>query len=75
MTNVIKKVLFIFPRMKYRSGDPPLGVAYLASVLCGCGGVDVKIADTTFSDAQMEELAEILSRESFDFVGISVMTL
>ncbi len=42
------KILLAYPKMKYVTGDPPLGVAYLASFLKK-RGYEVKILDTTFN--------------------------
>jgi hypothetical protein len=39
-------VSFIFPRFKYKSGDPPLGIAYLASYLKIYLHVDVEILES-----------------------------
>ena len=61
--------------MKYRSGDPPLGVAYLAAVLRNIKDVAVEIVDTTFMDNPREEIGSILKGSGYDFVGISIMTL
>jgi anaerobic magnesium-protoporphyrin IX monomethyl ester cyclase len=41
------KVSLVFPRMRYKSGDPPLGLGYLASALLHSGH-DVDLIDTTF---------------------------
>ena len=38
----------VFPRFKYISGDPPMGVGYLAAYLKKNLNIDVSIIDTTF---------------------------
>jgi anaerobic magnesium-protoporphyrin IX monomethyl ester cyclase len=67
------RTLLVFPRFKYPSGDPPLGVAYLAAVLRERGH-DVEIFDATFVRRPMRALRELLERERYDLVGISVLT-
>jgi len=42
------KVCLVFPRFKYISGDPPMGLGYLASYLKKNLKIDVSIIDTTF---------------------------
>jgi len=67
------RFLLIFPRFKYPSGDPPLGVAYLAAVLRQAGH-EVEIFDTTFMKRPLAELQDTLKSRKVDFIGISVMT-
>ncbi|MFP4248087.1 MAG: B12-binding domain-containing radical SAM protein [Armatimonadota bacterium] len=67
------RTLLVFPRFKYPSGDPPLGVAYLAAVLRE-RGLEVDIFDATFEQHPLRALREQLSREHYDLVGISVLT-
>ncbi len=44
-----RRIALAFPRVKYRTGDPPLGLAYLAAVLRrDLPQVDVRIVDGTF---------------------------
>lgn len=44
-----RRIALAFPRVKYRTGDPPLGLAYLAAVLRrDLPDVDVRIVDGTF---------------------------
>ncbi len=42
------KISLVFPRMKYKSGDPPLGMAMLTAVIREQGH-DVDLIDTTFN--------------------------
>ncbi len=67
------KTLLVFPRFKYPSGDPPLGVAYLAAVLRE-RGLDVDIFDATFLREPLEALREQLQAEQYDLVGLSMLT-
>lgn len=67
-------IALIFPRIKYPSGDIPLGVAYLASYLRNNINCKVKILDTTFHPNYVSYLKKALSRKKFDLIGISAMT-
>jgi radical SAM superfamily enzyme YgiQ (UPF0313 family) len=42
------RIALVFPRMKYKSGDPPLGLALLASIIRR-EGYEVTIIDSTFN--------------------------
>ena len=68
------KVALVFPRFAYRSGDPPLGVAYLAGALNSEPGVHVDILDTTFQTWPRRYLARTFGQEQYDIVGISIMS-
>ncbi len=65
--------LLVFPRMRYPSGDPPLGVAYLASCLRQAGH-SVSIFDATFHRRPLERLADELLRLRPGLVAISALT-
>jgi len=67
------KVTLVFPRFKYMSGDPPLGLAYLASVLRNSTDVDVSILDTTFHPT-MDFICSFLDRYKPDIVGVYFWT-
>jgi len=43
------KVCLVFPRLKYISGDPPMGVGYLAAYLKKTLNLDVSVIDATFT--------------------------
>ena len=68
------KVALVFPRFHYWSGDPPLGVGYLAAMLRDQPGVSVDILDTTFQLFPARRLARDFQREQYDIVGISIMS-
>ncbi len=68
------RVALIFPRFRYPSGDPPMGVAYLAA-LAEAEGVEVDVLDCTFQSDPLAYLEERLSRKSYDLVGLSLMTV
>jgi anaerobic magnesium-protoporphyrin IX monomethyl ester cyclase len=67
------RVLLVFPRFRYPSGDPPLGVAYLASVLRR-EGADVSIFDCTWQRHPLAELSGLLQETPYDLIGISALT-
>lgn len=67
------RVLLIFPRFRYPSGDPPLGIAYLAAVLRR-EGVDVDVFDATWLRRPLSVLRRLLGQRRYDMVGISVLT-
>ncbi len=67
------KTALVFPRTKYPTGDPPLGIAYLASAVRESTGGPPTIIDTTFSSDPHEQIRKTLSQEKFDIVGISAM--
>ena len=67
------KILLVFPRFRYPSGDPPMGVAYLAAVLRR-EGVEVEVFDATWARRPAERLRRIIAENGYDMVGISVLT-
>lgn len=67
------KVCLIFPRLKYISGDPPLGISYVASALRK-NKIDVSIIDTTFNHS-LEYVEDCLKKENPNIVGIYTDTL
>jgi radical SAM superfamily enzyme YgiQ (UPF0313 family) len=68
------KVALVFPRLRYPSGDPPLGVAYLASAVKDKPGVRVDILDTTFHTRPLRYLERAFKENRYDLVGISIMS-
>lgn len=67
------RTLLVFPRFKYPSGDPPLGVAYLAAVL-RARGLEVDLFDATFVRDPLRVMRARVSRTHYDLVGISTLT-
>ncbi len=67
------KILLIFPRFRYASGDPPLGIAYLAAVLRQIGA-EVEILDATFVKQPLRVLRDKLQAAHYDVVGITALT-
>ncbi|MFH0920071.1 MAG: radical SAM protein [Fibrobacterota bacterium] len=66
-------VALVFPRFKYPSGDPPLGLGTLASALRKETDARVRLLDATFARSR-NAFAQELLREPFDLIGFSVMT-
>ena len=67
------RILLVFPRFRYPSGDPPLGVAYLAAVLRQIG-VEVEILDATFAKWPLRVLRDKLQAARYDVVGVTALT-
>lgn len=67
------KICLIFPRMKYKSGDPPLGIASIASFLKK-KNMEVKVLDTTFNRS-FAYINFFFMNYKPDFVGIYIDTL
>ena len=69
------KVSLVFPRTKYISGDPPLGLAYLAAYARkALPDLEINILDSTFHGS-LRYIKDELSRFKPDIVGIFVDTL
>lgn len=68
------KLMLIFPRMKYKTGDPPLGVCSIAAYVKKHSDAKVVILDTTFHPtfAYIEKNLDALKP---DLVGIYTDTL
>jgi anaerobic magnesium-protoporphyrin IX monomethyl ester cyclase len=67
------KVALVFPRFRYPSGDPPLGILYLAAQLRKKAGIEPVILDTTFKRNPLSFLEAELKRIRPDIIGISAM--
>ncbi len=69
------RVSLVFPRTHYVSGDPPLGLAYVAAYARSCiPGLEICILDSTF-DRGLGPIKEQLRAFQPDLVGIFVDTL
>jgi len=68
------KITLIFPRFKYESGDPPLGLASLASYIKKYSDVGIQIIDTTF-DHSFENVKKYLAKYVPNIVGIYLDTI
>lgn len=67
------KVCLVFPRFKYKSGDPPLGLAYIASALKK-NNIKTSILDTTFNPS-FDYVESYLKQQKPDIIGIYMDTL
>lgn len=67
------ETLLVFPRTRYPSGDPPLGVAYLASCLRAAGH-QARIFDATFRKRPFADFARELIEHRPRLVAISTLT-
>ena len=69
------KIAFVFPRTRYPSGQPPLGILTLAAYLRDqVPGVSVQIIDPTFEPHPNEMMKREIEQGDYDIVGLSVMT-
>ncbi len=68
------KIAFIFPRLKYPSGDPPVGMALLSRISYQKLGKPPLVLDTTFYKRPHEIIKQRLEEFKPDLVGISLMT-
>lgn len=70
----MKKVSLVFPRFRYKSGDPPLGLCSIASYLRKRCDVEVSILDTTFCPS-FRYVRKCLQAAQYDIVGVYVSTI
>jgi radical SAM superfamily enzyme YgiQ (UPF0313 family) len=69
------KIALVFPRTRYPSGQPPLGILSLAAVLLErMPEVEIDVIDPTFSHRPLEMMRTRIQAGNYDLVGISVMT-
>ncbi len=69
----VKNVLLIFPRMQYASGDPPLGMCYIATALKKAN-FNVSVLDTTFNPT-FDYVRNFIKKDKPDLAGIYVDTI
>ncbi|RKX96110.1 MAG: hypothetical protein DRP84_02135 [Spirochaetes bacterium] len=68
------KILLVFPRFRYISGQPPLGIASIYSYLKSkWPKIDVTVFDNTFVRNKRKGFENFIKENSFDVVGFSVM--
>jgi radical SAM superfamily enzyme YgiQ (UPF0313 family) len=65
------KIGLVFPRMKYPSGDTPLGILYVATYLRSHGH-DVDVIDTTFLADRNDVVPKL--KAGYGILGFSTMT-
>jgi len=68
------KVSLVFPRFEYKSGDPPLGITYIASYLRANTEVEVNILDATFHQSH-EQIRSSIEQGKPDIVGVFTDTI
>ncbi|MBN1639775.1 MAG: B12-binding domain-containing radical SAM protein [Anaerolineae bacterium] len=69
------KIALVFPRTRYPSGQPPLGILSLAAVLLErMPEVEVEVIDPTFAQHPLDMMRTRIVAGDYDLVGISVMT-
>jgi len=67
------KVALVFPRFSYPTGDPPLGVAYLAATIRETFGESPAVIDSTFAPDPERFIEAELKKNKYDLVGVSAM--
>ncbi len=68
------RTLLVFPRFKYASGQPPLGVASLYGYIRRHRPQDrVDVFDATFATNGHDDFERLVVRETYDVVGFSLM--
>jgi len=69
------KIAFVFPRTRYPSGQPPLGILSLAAYLRETvSGLTIEVIDPTFDPHPLEMMSRRIKEGDYDLVGLSVMT-
>jgi anaerobic magnesium-protoporphyrin IX monomethyl ester cyclase len=68
------KIIFVFPRFRYESGDPPLGIAYLASYIKKNSDWEIGLCDATFHHS-FGEVENYLDSNKPDIMGIYLDTV
>jgi anaerobic magnesium-protoporphyrin IX monomethyl ester cyclase len=69
------KIALVFPRTRYPSGQPPLGILSLAAYLRETvPSVTVEVIDATFAHHPFEMMKRRVEDGQYDLVGVSVMT-
>jgi len=69
----VKKICLVFPRFRYKSGDPPLGLCSVASYVRENCDVEISLLDTTFHPS-FEYVLDYLEAKRPDIVGIYIST-
>lgn len=68
------KIALIFPRYRYPSGEPPIGIAYIAAMIRKHTDADVDIIDPTFVKDPEGYVKDRIKSSDYDVIGISLMT-
>lgn len=67
------KILLVYPRTRYPTGDIPIGLSILGAVLKNAGH-GVEVFDASFLKSPAERFRSLLRARKFDFIGMSLMT-
>lgn len=69
------RIALVFPRTRYPSGQPPLGILSLAACLREQEpAIEIDVIDPTFARHPLRMMREQLLGKAYDLVGVSVMT-
>jgi anaerobic magnesium-protoporphyrin IX monomethyl ester cyclase len=69
------RIAFIFPRVRYPSGQPPLGMLSVAAYLREqLPDTQIEVIDPTFARRPLEMMRQRIEEGNFELVGLSVMT-
>jgi len=68
-----KELLLIYPRIRYPSGDVPLGILYLASAVREKLNIQPEIMDLGFIKNPFQEIQDRVRGNQYQWVGISAM--
>lgn len=69
------KIALVFPRTRYPSGQPPLGILSLAAYVRDKDpAVEIDVIDPTFARRPLQMMRDQLLAKAYDLVGVSVMT-
>lgn len=68
------RIALIQPYFHTHIATPPLGLGYLAAYLRSSGH-EVKIYDCVVSETKNKELVELLKKEKFEVIGITIFTM
>jgi radical SAM superfamily enzyme YgiQ (UPF0313 family) len=69
------KITFVFPRTRYPSGQPPLGMLSLAAYLReNVPDVQIEVIDPTFAHRPLQMMKARIESGRYDLIGFSVMT-
>jgi anaerobic magnesium-protoporphyrin IX monomethyl ester cyclase len=68
------RVALVFPRFKYPTGDPPVGLTYIAGSILKHTKAEVDIIDTTFAADPLQHIEDAFKKHKYEVAGFSVMT-
>ena len=68
-----RELLLIYPRLRYPSGDVPLGILYLAGKVRKELGIKPDIIDLAFFSKPLKALSELIRENRYSWIAISAM--